>query len=272
MKNEKNKKPRASILAVTLIILGMVLSIALGVSLVSTIENRASISSNKSNLAYSRADSGAEATMRTIREHPEWTVGQIDSDCNGIIDAVDYKIELKDTNGSTITNCNALLSEIWTIKSTGKTEGNQRAIEMVAAADNVYAGCKSYELSGGTKKMEVGLDFGGKSNVCADGNGCEMRFNAYDGALPYLTSVYPFYMFQDGSNNQIATSARNIGTNGDGTAVRIQYITNGSSNVLELHDDCGVGSCTGFTENKDNAFTAVLPLSTIEKGIVTICD
>jgi hypothetical protein len=133
MEIEKNKKKRGSVLAVTLIIMGMILVIALGASFVSTVEQRASINSNKSNLAYYSADNGAEAVMQTIKNHLNDKISAIDSGCDGSISTSSYTVELKGKDGEVIkgSDCsNKLVSEIWTIKSTGKGGDNQRAIDV----------------------------------------------------------------------------------------------------------------------------------------------
>lgn len=66
MKNilKKTGKFKASVLAATLIMLGIVLATSLSVSLVSVKERQSSISSSKSNVAYQAADSGIEIFMQ----------------------------------------------------------------------------------------------------------------------------------------------------------------------------------------------------------------
>jgi hypothetical protein len=137
MQKNKTKKGKASALAVTVIILGLVLSIGLSVSLVSILNKKASISSNKSNLAYSRADSGIEDFLYKIRNAGAGdTIQDIDSNCSsGVISSSDgYKVEFKDEDDNFITSCATEVVDIDTIKSTGIAENNQRSIEMVVAA------------------------------------------------------------------------------------------------------------------------------------------
>lgn len=134
---------KASILAVTLIILGLILSIALGTSLASVLEKKASISSNKSNIAYQRADTGVEKTMQQIKLNEGRKISDIAS-CTAegaiINDTINnYKIELKQENGEIIIDCDADVATIKWIKSIGTADQNQRIIEVaVAASDPAY--------------------------------------------------------------------------------------------------------------------------------------
>jgi len=140
MTNKEIKKDKASVLAVTMIILGLVLSIALSASLVSILGNKASVSSNKSNLAYSRADSGIEDVLLRIKNaDPDIdTVANIDTDgnCDGIVNGTNFKVELKDEAGILVSgDCSTKVSEIRSIKSTGIADNNQRSIEVAIAAE-----------------------------------------------------------------------------------------------------------------------------------------
>lgn len=143
MTNKEIKKDKASVLAVTMIILGLVLSIALSASLVSILGNKASVSSNKSNLAYSRADSGIENVLLRIKNaDPDIdTVANIDTDgnCDGIVNGTNFKVELKDEAGILVSgDCSTKVSEIRSIKSTGIADNNQRSIEVAVAAEGEY--------------------------------------------------------------------------------------------------------------------------------------
>lgn len=143
MTNKEIKKDKASVLAVTMIILGLVLSIALSASLVSILGNKASVSSNKSNLAYSRADSGIEDVLLRIKNaDPDIdTVANIDTDgnCDGIVNGTNFKVELKDEAGILVSSdCSTKVSEIRSIKSTGIADNNQRSIEVAVAAEGEY--------------------------------------------------------------------------------------------------------------------------------------
>ena len=150
MTNNEIKKNKASVLAVTMIVLGLVLSIALSASLVSILGNKASVSSNKSNLAYSRADSGIEDVLLRIKNaDPDIdTVANIDTDgnCDGIVNGTNFKVELKDEAGILVSgDCSTKVSEIRSIKSTGIADNNQRSIEVAVAASS---GLGAWETNG----------------------------------------------------------------------------------------------------------------------------
>lgn len=177
MQKKEIKKDKASILAVTLIVLGLVLSIALSASLISILGNKASISSNKSNLAYSRADSGVEDILYKIKNADSRdAIEDIVTCSDGVFEnsSVGYKVEFKDASGAFIKDCGVEISKVDTIKSTGRSEGNQRSIEVAVAAD---AGICRYV--GATPSSYNGLEVGGYSGGDAK---CESEFEgSYSG-------------------------------------------------------------------------------------------
>ena len=136
------KKSKASVLVVTLMVLGIVLVTALSISLVSIQERKASMGSNKSNAAFQTANTGIEKVMDVIisnRSDSSKTLASIGCFGGKIIGA-DYVVELKKDNGSgdeVIVDCNAdKLSDIIAIKSIGTGSGQQRAIEAAVASVN----------------------------------------------------------------------------------------------------------------------------------------
>ena len=169
MSNKEIKKDKASVLAVTMIILGLILSIGLSASLVSILGNKASVGSNKSNLAYSRANTGVEDLLAKIKDASSSdTIASIDTDgtCDGIVNGTNFKVELKALDGTLITDCGVDVSEIRTIKSTGMTDGNYRTIEM-AVAQETY-GCRYVGATSGTYRGgEVG-GYDGGNEKCED--------------------------------------------------------------------------------------------------------
>jgi len=132
--SQKTKK--ASVLVVTAIVLGLILTIALSTSLVSILERKASVSSNISNVAYQKADTGIEKTLQLIKNNTDGKLSTVDIDgtCDGIIKYPDYKIELKDEDNALVTGCDTEVADIMLVKSTGLTGTNQRSVE-VAVAD-----------------------------------------------------------------------------------------------------------------------------------------
>jgi hypothetical protein len=151
------KKHKASILAVTLIILGIVLASALSVSLVAVKQRQASLGSGKSNLAFQNADTGVEKVMEDIMKNSDKTVGDLNGFSGGKIMGDGYKVELKDKDGNIITNSSTKISDIFTMKSTGiGAEQESRAIEAAVAA-NVQVAQGLYTSSGsGPLKAIVG--------------------------------------------------------------------------------------------------------------------
>jgi len=138
VKNSTNsRRPRASVLAATLIILAAMLAIAMSISLVSIQERKASIGSNDSSLAYQEAESGIENVMQKIKSSLKNDPGgKVDgiatpgqNPCGVVIAPGKYKVELKDSSGNVITDCTADVSSIDKIKSIGYSGQNSRAIE-----------------------------------------------------------------------------------------------------------------------------------------------
>ena len=138
----KNRK--ASVLATSLIILGMILAIAIGISTVSIQERKSSSGSNRSGMAYQNADTGIEQVMNQIikRLVPTDDVGKIvlnilETSCNsdGLIEVTGkFKVELKDSSEMRVRcDSGALVSSIASIKSTGTSGQENRAIEVALA-------------------------------------------------------------------------------------------------------------------------------------------
>ncbi len=73
---EKNKKFQGSILAVSLIIMGIVLAAALSIATVSVQERKSSIGANSSDVVYQYSDSAVEAILRDIYSAYENPAGQ----------------------------------------------------------------------------------------------------------------------------------------------------------------------------------------------------
>jgi hypothetical protein len=134
------KNHKASVLAVTLITLSIVLITALAVSLAAIKQRNASLGSGKSNTAFQNADTGVEKVMNDIKNNSGRTVGQLPNYSNGKIVSPDgiYTIELKKEDGTLINAPSTRVEEVATIRSVGTGAGqDQRAIEAaVAAAGN----------------------------------------------------------------------------------------------------------------------------------------
>lgn len=137
---EKNK---ASVLVVTLIILGIMLTTALSVSLISLKEKKASIGDAKSGQAFNSAQSGVELVMQAIKKGDYAQVKDMPNCVGEKIIGAGYTVELLDENGN-LLDCSSTqpISEIASIKSVGTGLGQQRAIEAAVAS-----GLNWYDIS-----------------------------------------------------------------------------------------------------------------------------
>lgn len=135
------KKPKASVLVVTLIILGIITVTALSISLNSIRERKASIGSGRSGAAYQAAETGVENVLNKLLKNQDEAVGDLGLNCSrvgihAVLTGSSYTVELKKENEEESTNCSTKASEIATIKSVGNDSNNQekRAIEAAVAA------------------------------------------------------------------------------------------------------------------------------------------
>ena len=135
------KQEKCSALVITLLILGVILTIGMSISAISLKERKASIGSNQAVISYEAADNGVEEVLNEIfQEHPGGTVSQI-IDCDNSSGLIKenvanptYEVELMDLNGDKI-NCSSgsttLISAIKSIKSVGISSGkSKRAVEV----------------------------------------------------------------------------------------------------------------------------------------------
>jgi hypothetical protein len=167
----QTKKPKASILVVTMMIMGIILISALSISLVSIQERKASLGSNKSSQAYQIADTGIENVMNAIittRANSIKTGADIGSCSDGKITGAGYVVELKiaDGTGNAITaDCTTdKLSDIIAIKSVGTASGQaQRSIEAAVASGTL----NWYDV---TVPLPWSSNAGNKVRCAMDGN------------------------------------------------------------------------------------------------------
>jgi Tfp pilus assembly protein PilV len=148
MDKKPAKKYSASILVVTMVILGLILLSAFSMILVSLRERRAAMSDVRSQQAFQNAQTGVELVMDAIIQkrttNPNEVVDNIGFDqCNDtsqnavLSDSGDntYAVELKKfgyvvSTPSTYTRCSSTkVSEVVSIKSVGTGSSQQRAIE-----------------------------------------------------------------------------------------------------------------------------------------------
>ena len=138
---------RGSILAVSLIILGLMLVSALSFSLVSIQERKASTGANKSSQALQTAGTGVEIVLQSIKNHrDDNTLANVDTDtaCDGTVHSADnsYAVQLQDDAGN-IVPCTSSVSAVKKVKSVGLIGQNQRAVEVAVA--NIPQGCQWYD-------------------------------------------------------------------------------------------------------------------------------
>ncbi|HPN96243.1 MAG TPA: hypothetical protein PLK35_00590 [Candidatus Moranbacteria bacterium] len=180
------KKHKASILVVSLIILGAILVIALSISLVSIKERKASIGGGRTNLAYQAAETGVETVLNYLTSNSYELVNKLpncDTETGKIFDpSTDkrYEVVLKNDDGD-IVPCNSddtvKVGDITSIKSTGLVDpNNRRAIEAAVAAGSLKCRriTKESESSGGLVASAV-CDTG--EFVLTGGGRCETGTN-----------------------------------------------------------------------------------------------
>ncbi len=132
----KKDKKNGSTLVVALLVLSTILISTLSMTLVVVRERKASIGSVGSSRAYQASEVGVEKVMQAITRGNYATIGDMVTGtgftcANGMIDAIDYKVELLDSTNTQIacSNSSALVSTIAKIKSIGILANTKRAIE-----------------------------------------------------------------------------------------------------------------------------------------------
>lgn len=148
------RKFKASVLVVTLIVLGIILVTALSVSLTSIKQKTASMGESKTGVAFQNAQSGIELAMDAILEKTKITGDPIlytADDLSGFsctspdppgyakltpISGGGFTVELEKSESTDPTDCTINVMDIATIKSVGSDAGQKRAIEAVVASTN----------------------------------------------------------------------------------------------------------------------------------------
>ncbi len=131
MKN--NKKLKASVLIVSMLILAVILIAALNLSLIAIREEKASVGASQSNQAFQAASTGVEVVMEDII-HGGHTLAKDLNNCkssSGLIESGAYTVQLKDIMGVSF-KCHVGSIDIHSIakiKSVGTAMGQSRAIE-----------------------------------------------------------------------------------------------------------------------------------------------
>jgi hypothetical protein len=137
MKHILAKKSRASALVISMIVLGIVLTSALSLSLVSVREEKAAILSSRSGATFQSADKGIEVVMNEISNGGHSKVSEIlPSKCSSsskkITDSDEkYEVTFLDENKDKIDcSSDTNISNVYYLRSVGTQAGqSQRAIE-----------------------------------------------------------------------------------------------------------------------------------------------
>ncbi|MDO8240727.1 MAG: fibrobacter succinogenes major paralogous domain-containing protein [Candidatus Moranbacteria bacterium] len=215
---KKIKNFKASILIVTMMILGIVLTSSLSIAIVSLKERKASLGSNKSNQAYQTADTGIEKLMDAIltnRTVSTKTGNDLGLPCSGgKVTGAGFVVELKKDDPANPGNeivavCTDTLDKIVAIKSVGTGSDMQRSIETAVAP-----GC-------GGKLIDVeGNEYG----TVQIGSQCWMKESLQTTKYPNGTSIVrgPTAPTWDGSDNGYYAYPSNLAGTAEETLTNIK--------------------------------------------------
>lgn len=143
MKQVLGKLSRGSILAYSLILLGIVLVASIGMMSASVTNLKSVSSSDKSINAFQIADSGSQAVVRMLKEAAGNELRDISGvTCDGSDAVVEspanflggkYKAIFQDSDGKTLA-CNDNISAVASVKSVGTYSDTARAVQVAVAA------------------------------------------------------------------------------------------------------------------------------------------
>ena len=143
MKQVLGKLSRGSILAYSLILLGIVLVASIGMMSASVTNLKSVSSSDKSINAFQIADSGSQAVVRMLKEAAGNELQDISGvTCDGSDAVVEspanflggkYKAIFLDSDGKTLA-CNDNISAVASVKSVGTYSDTARAVQVAVAA------------------------------------------------------------------------------------------------------------------------------------------
>lgn len=138
------KKSKASVLVVSLIIMGMVLIASLSVALVAVKERRASIGASKTGVTFQSADSAVEKVLNDIAKGGHTKTSELVNCAAGIITYGDVKVSLLDINGALIScNTETSLGDVAKLKAVAVGTQTGRAIE--ADVDTCIKTCEELQ-------------------------------------------------------------------------------------------------------------------------------
>jgi len=225
---------RGSILAVSLIILGLMLVSALSFALVSIQERKASTGANKSNQALQTANTGVEKVMQDILKSGHTKVSEL-LNCNsttGLIENGGYAVELKKSDNTKIicNDLNANIADIASVKSIGTIGGNQRAVEVAVAGTSDPGIGTCYN-----KNNMLYMEFLASNPDPSIWHGCTQTELTTAGKLGCLPVMGQFMLIPWPSGSQIG----GILADGDGDdCVASSRGLGGSNGVWHINSDC----------------------------------
>ncbi len=170
MKHALKKLSRGSILAYSLILLGIVLVASIGMMSASVTNLKTVSSSDKSINAFQIADSGSQAVIKMLKNAAGTQLKDVVSPCSGGQDATvnqanflggEYKVIFQDSDGKTL-KCDDSISKVASVKSVGTYRDTARAVQVAVAAGSCPA-------SGGLVLVGKSSDQNGFSRSVVDG-------------------------------------------------------------------------------------------------------
>lgn len=260
------RKFKASVLVVTLIVLGIILVTALSVSLTSIKQKTASMGESKTGVAFQNAQSGIELAMDAILEKTKITGDPIlytADDLSGFsctspdppgyakltpISGGGFTVELEKSESTDPTDCTINVMDIATIKSVGTDAGQKRAIEAVVASTNG----PDWQTST-WEQIEIGDNH--KTWAYSSGtpwypSNCVAWFSNSSNPIVGTTPIYPMSC----SNNSNATDSKQ-GWKANGT--NLQFDFDSTSNTRMKHWD-GSSSAYDFSCTSPNCYIKVM--------------
>lgn len=241
------QKFKASVLIVTLIVLGIILVTALSVSLTSIKQKTASMGESKSGVAFQNAQSGIEIAMDAILEYSTTQgtetlktaseLSAIGLFCNdpvspekyaklipdGTILKGNFTVELEKSDADVSTACSMNIIDIAAIKSVGTEASQKRAIEAVVASTNGPAWQNSNWDSISNLDSNKYKEWTYSSGTAWYPSNCMAWFSpsAPGGSGQPTGNIYPMSCL----NNPPASDSQGIqqGWQMNGTVIRIDY-------------------------------------------------
>ncbi len=166
MKQVFRSLSQGSILAYTLILLGIVLVASIGMFSASITNFRSVSSNDQSSSAFQIADSGSQIAVKMLRDTMEDKLSGMIGNCPGGQEAAidvpsgflggGYRITFQGEDGSPL-RCNDDVADVWSIKSVGSYGNTTRAVQVAVAAgggSGITGGCR---MSGTTISERWGV-------------------------------------------------------------------------------------------------------------------